>query len=411
MTYLALIEHLRVPDLVDILFLTVVVYHLFIWFRRTKAFKVLVGLLLLGLIYTAAKVGGLFLTTWVFKILWQVLVILLIILFQSEIRQVLERVNPLRMIGFHSFAGKGDWIFDLVQSVLAMARRRIGGLLIIERRDRVDEWITACIPLRGDPSPEILLSIFHKESPLHDGAVVLREGRIAFSSCFLPLSSSEGLPHEWGTRHRAALGLSERCDALVVVVSEERGEISLAREGKMRRLSNLEDLSLLLKESMPPSGRPRRSRSEKIRGLIMSRWKTKLGVLATVSLVWLLLAGEQNFRVSLLVPLEENKLPQSLEIVSPLNPQVEITFLGLRKDASTLEPGDIHAQVDLSRANPGTQTFSITPNNISLPSEDLRIVHIAPYQIRFTFASKKTAKSETGNVYGPLAWIVALPFH
>ncbi|MEJ2724649.1 MAG: diadenylate cyclase CdaA [Deltaproteobacteria bacterium] len=410
MTYLALIEHLRVPDIVDILFLTVVVYYLFIWFRRTQAFKALIGLLVLGLVYTGARVWGLFLTTWVFKIFWQVLVILLIILFQSEIRQVLERVNPLRMIGFHSYAGKGDWISTLVQGVFTMAQRRIGALVIIERSDRIEEWVTACIPLQGTPSPEILLSIFHKESPLHDGAVVIREGRIAFASCFLPLSSSEGLPLAWGTRHRAALGLSERCDASVVVVSEERGEISLAREGKMRPLNTPEDLSSLLKKSMAPSRSPRFSWSEKMGDLILSHWKIKLGVLAGVTLVWLLLAGEQNFRVSLLVPLEEDNLPQSLKIVSPVNPHVEITFLGLRMDAATLTPKDIHAKVDLSRAGVGTQAFFISRDNISFPGEGLRIIHISPPHITFTFSLKKTEQSQTGKVYGTFSRVFS-PFH
>jgi diadenylate cyclase len=168
MHYLAIVKQLRVQDVVDILFLTVVVYYLYIWFRGTKAFKVLVGLLALGIIYTIARAWRLFLTTWAFQILWQVLVILLIILFQSEIRQVLERVNPLRIIGFHAPSGATDWVPGFAQAILSMAKGRIGALVILERGDRTQDWTTACIPLQGEPSPEILLSVFEKDSPLHD---------------------------------------------------------------------------------------------------------------------------------------------------------------------------------------------------------------------------------------------------
>ena len=205
MQFFAIIANLRVQDVLDILFLTAVSYHLYIWFWGTKAFKALVGLLALGIIFTMARFWGLFLTTWVFQILWQVLVVLLIILFQSEIRQVLERVNPLQIIGLRSFSRNADWAPNFVEATLSLAKRRIGALIIIERTDSVEEWVTGGIPLDGEPSPELLISLFQKESPLHDGAVMIQKGRVTKVACYLPLSSTEGLPKEWGTRHRAAL--------------------------------------------------------------------------------------------------------------------------------------------------------------------------------------------------------------
>ena len=119
----------------------------------------------------------------------------------------------------------------------------IGALIIIERNDRVREFITEGQVLEGDPVPELMLSIFQKESPLHDGAILIQQGRISQVACYLPLSPDEGLPKEWGTRHRAALGLSEKCDAWVVVVSEERGDVSLARGKEMIRADDLQELS------------------------------------------------------------------------------------------------------------------------------------------------------------------------
>jgi diadenylate cyclase len=234
MAYLGVLESFQVRDAIDILFMSVVIYHLYAWFRGTQAFKALIGLVGLGVIYTGAQLWGLFLTTWSFQILWQVLIILLIILFQSEIRQALERVNPLRIIGFHTIPKSTDWIPRFVEAVFTMAEQRIGALLVIERTDRLQGWVTACFPVSGPPTPELLVSLFQKNSPLHDGAALVRGGKVfsASCSCYLPLTSAEGLPNEWGTRHRAALGLSERCDAWVVVISEERGRfLSLAMDG------------------------------------------------------------------------------------------------------------------------------------------------------------------------------------
>ena len=210
MNPLLIITNLRIQDVLDILFLTVVAYHLYIWFWGTKAFKALVGLLALGIVFTIAQSWGLFLTTWVFQILWQVLVILLIILFQSEIRQVLERVNPLKAIGRRAFPRKHDWVSNLVKTVFMLAERKIGALLIFERLDLVDEHVTGGVLMESEPTLELLMSIFQKESLLHDGAMLIRNDRVARVSCYLPLSSAKGLPEEWGTRHRAAQGLSER---------------------------------------------------------------------------------------------------------------------------------------------------------------------------------------------------------
>ena len=183
MHLVAIIANLRFQDVLDILFLTVVAYHLYLWFRGTKAFKALVGLFVLGIIFTLARTWGLFLTTWVFQILWQVLVILLIILFQSEIRQALEKVNPLQALGLRKRASMGKWIKELTEAVFSMAERKIGALILIERTDAVTEWLTDGQQLEGEPNPELLLSIFQKDSPLHDGAVVIRDGHICHVAC------------------------------------------------------------------------------------------------------------------------------------------------------------------------------------------------------------------------------------
>lgn len=378
-----IIANLRIQDVLDILFLTVVAYHLYIWFWGTKAFKALVGLLALGIVFTIAQAWGLFLTTWAFHILWQVLVLLLIILFQSEIRQVLEKVNPLKAIGRSALPKKNDWISNLVKTVFTFAERKIGVLLIFERLDLVDEHVTGGILMESDPTPELILSIFQKESPLHDGAMLIRNDRVARVSCYLPLSSAKGLPEEWGTRHRAALGLSERCDACILVVSEERGEISIARDAQMEQITDPEQLQKILADTITPV-RPKQTTWDRLRSLLTHRWAVKLGSLGLVGIFWLLLAGQQNFEVALKLPVEIMNLPENLKVIEPLNPEVKITFRGLRKDASTLNKRNTRVELDLSVAGVGHRVFRITRDHIVLPNDRVNIVQINPSRIKFT---------------------------
>ena len=394
MNLIAIITNLRLQDALDILFLSVVAYYLYLWFKGTKAFKALVGLIVLGIVFTAAKTWGLFLTTWVFQIFWQVLIILIIILFQSEIRQVLERVNPLQAIGFRRVPDPKKWIPAFSSGVFELAKRKTGALIIIERLDLTDEWITGGRPLNGDPGREVLLSIFQKESPLHDGAVVIKGGQIVAVSSYLPLSSVEGLPSEWGTRHRAAIGLTERCDASVIIVSEERGEVSVSQAGKIQQVENSKALSSLILEALAPIAPSKSTLTHKFLMLLTNKWPVKLGSLALVCLFWLMLAGQQDFQVNLRVPLAVKNVPDTLDIIRPLRPDVQITIRGLRKDASTLNERNVHVELDISAARTGKKVYSITRNQITLPNDRIQVIKIDPASLEFEFKSKTPGSQE-----------------
>ncbi len=384
----ALLANLRFQDILDILFLSVVAYHLYLWFQGTKAFKALVGLLGFGMIYTIAQSWGLFLTTWVFQVFWQVLVILLIILFQSEIRQVLERVNPLSALGLRKLSKPEHWIPEFSKAIFSLAKRKIGALVIIERMDMVENMVTDGQALDGEPGPELLMSIFHKESPLHDGAMLIRKGRIDQVACYLPLSADEGLPKEWGTRHRAALGVTQRCDACVVVVSEERGKVSFARGKKVSPVDDAEMLSNWLMEAITPGSPEKNSLLEKAFSIFHHRWPIKISTLVLVGLVWLLLAGQQNFEVAIEIPVEIKNIPANIERLEATNPQVKITVRGLRKDASTLNEKNSIAEIDISLARFGQKTFPVTRDQILLPNDQIQVVKIEPPQVVFKFKEK-----------------------
>jgi DNA integrity scanning protein DisA with diadenylate cyclase activity len=317
---LSIIADLRFQDALDILFLTLVAYYLYRWFWGTKAFQALVGLLALGLVFTLARTWGLFLTTWVFQILWQVLVLLLIILFQSEIRQALERVNPLQALGLRKRANHGKWIQPFSEAAFSMAEKRIGALLIIQRVDKTEEWITLGEQVEGKPSPELLLSIFQKGSPLHDGAVLIKDGHIAYVA-----------------------------------------------------------------ETLAPLRPAKKTWQERVRSLFLFQWKAKGGALLLVMIFWLLFAGQQNFEITLTLPVELKNIPERMEVVQPKNLKARIRVSGLRKDVSTLSDKNVQVDLDLSAAVGGKKTFQITRDEVHLPSERIQILNIDPAQVTFKF--------------------------
>lgn len=388
----AIFTNFRIQDVLDILFLAVLAYYLFLWFRGTKAFNALIGLFALGVVYTLAQTWGLFMTTWVFHIFWQVLVLLIIILFQSEIRQVLERVDPLQAFGIRKRAKPGKWLQNFSEGVFSLAGRGIGALLIIEKKDRVEQWIIRGQELQGDPTREVLMAVFEKESPLHDGAAVIRDGRMVLVASYLPLSVDENLPKEWGTRHRAAMGLSEKCDALIVVASEERGQVTLMERRKVLPATSPEQLSRLLQETIRPVSPAKKSWKQRLKSLLFHQWKVKGGVLALVLFLWLLLAGQQNFEVALTVPMEVKNVPARMEVVDPVEPSVRIRVRGLRKDAGTLTNKNVHGELDLSAAAAGRTVFAVTGEDIVLPKEGVSVVGIEPSHLIFKFREKSSSR-------------------
>ncbi len=391
MNLFAILTNIGVPDILDICFITFVAYYLYKGFSGTKAFKALIGIVLLSGIYLLAETWGLFLTTWVFQILWQVFVILLIILFQKEIRQMLERLNPLKKIGYRQGNGSENWVDAFSEWVFDAARRKMGAIIVFERRELIFDLITKGVAVEGDPVPEILNSIFIKESPLHDGACLISNGKILKASCFLPLTGQENLPKKWGTRHRAALGLTEQSDACVLIISEERGEVSIALGQEIKKIENkdhlvrrITDLVLLSKES------GHNHVMDKIKLRVIRRFGLKLAVFVFVFVLWLVLAGQQNFEKRVELPLMLKNIPPGLELSQPMDSTLSVTCRGLRKDVSLLTKNNITASLDLYSAQPGTRSYPITSGALNLPNGRINIVNIRPARIELTF--EKTAK-------------------
>lgn len=377
MPSLSVFHHLRLQDFLDILILSLFAYHLYTWFRQTKAFKAMLGLLGLGMIYSVAQIWGLFLTTWVFQIFWQVLIILIIILFQSEIRQVLERVNPFYALGWKQSGAGASWIDSFSKAVFELGAQQIGALILFERKDLLKEFISEGIPIEADPSGEMLFSIFEKHSPLHDGAMLIHNGRIKMVSAFLPLTSKDGISKQFGTRHRAAIGITERCDAWAVVVSEERGSVSLTIDGTIETIPTQEALSRKLAGLMTHDRPELNSFLSILKHFLLKRWKLKFATLALVSIAWFSFAGQQDVEVTVDVPLAIHNLAPELT-VEPHGLLVKITTRGQRKDIGMLSSKNVRVALDLSNAKTGKRNYDITRRQLSLPNDRIQVIKIEP---------------------------------
>lgn len=220
-------------DLADIVLVAVVIYNLLLLIRGTRAVQILIGILLVGSSYYLARMAQLNTLQTILEKFLIVLPFAILVLFQHEIRRALANFgrNPFwRRSGGDDEAASFQ---DVVLATTTLAARRVGALVVFERLEGLRDFVENGVRLNADVSFDLLISIFTPGTPLHDGAAIVREGRLAAAACFLPLTQNAELSKEFGTRHRAALGISEETDAVAVVVSEETGVISVAYDGRM----------------------------------------------------------------------------------------------------------------------------------------------------------------------------------
>ncbi len=244
-------------DYVDIGLLSFLIYGALNVLRGTRAFQVLMGLLLLGLIYLLSAAFGFAALHWVLDNLFVYAVIGGLILFQEDIRRVLARAGgTLFTRGVTQEVSAANLLEEVIKAVFALASRRIGALVAIERAASLDPYCEGAHPLDAVVTTELLQALFHPTSPVHDGAVVIREGRISRAGVFLPISLSKNLPKVYGTRHRAAIGLTERTDAVCLLVSEERGTVAVVHGATIMPVVDANDLRQRLQEVLDSPAPP-----------------------------------------------------------------------------------------------------------------------------------------------------------
>jgi uncharacterized protein (TIGR00159 family) len=222
-------------DALDVLLVALVIYNLLLLIRGTRAVQIILGILLLVGIYYLARLGNLLTLQTTLENFFSFLPFAIIVLFQDEIRRALAQFGSKPSWGIGQ-PQKVDSVFnEIVLAATALASRRIGALVVIERAEGLKNYVDNGIQMDSVVSYDLLMNVFNPYTALHDGAVIVQGDRIAAASCYLPLTANPELSKEYGTRHRAALGISEETDAVAVVVSEESGRISVAHQGTLVR--------------------------------------------------------------------------------------------------------------------------------------------------------------------------------
>ncbi|MBO4471877.1 MAG: diadenylate cyclase CdaA [Clostridia bacterium] len=246
----SLTHRLGIIDVIDILIVAVIIYELLLLTRHTRGSALLKGLFLLFLIVLLSKILGLTSLSWLILAVLQNGAIVLVVLFQPELRKALERMGRSRLITKGSHRNEDEVteviIEEIVQTVVDLSRRRVGALLVFERKTGLQDVIETGTALNSEISAPLLENIFEPNTPLHDGAVVIRDDRVMAAACILPLAEASGVIRGLGTRHRAAVGITENTDAAVIVVSEQTGIVSFASDGTLKRPFTVEDIKTFL---------------------------------------------------------------------------------------------------------------------------------------------------------------------
>ena len=370
-------------DVVDIVVVAALLWFLIQGIRRTRARHALAGLTALGAVFLLARQLDLQLTARLLQGFFAVLVVVLVVVFHEDFRRLFEQVA---LLGLRRRPPLPPGTVDtVVRTVGALARLRVGALVVIPGRESIERHTEGGIEIDARLSEPLLLSLFDPHSPGHDGAVVLQGSRVSAFAVHLPLSTEAT---GGGTRHAAALGLAERCDALCVVVSEERGTISLAREGAIRLIGDEAALAAELSPSFALTA-PGSSSGSHVRW----RWKEALGALGLAAALWLLvIPGAGVVEIQQDVPVSVTSVPKGFAIEAIDPPRVRVTLAGRRTDLflPTSEP---RVRLDGLQIRLGRRRFDLSRSDVEVPA-GIEVLAVEPPRVQVSVRAAADGEPE-----------------
>jgi len=353
---------LRWQDIADIALNSYILFRLFVLFRGTNVLRIITGMAIIWLIQRIAAAIGLIITIWVLQALTAAAALIIIIVFRNEIRRVLQTKNIKALLWDIPHPTISTTVEIVAETTFELAQKRIGALLVFPGREDLSNAIHSGIAWDGLISREMLLSIFRKDAPVHDGACVIRRKRVTKVGCILPLSLQKDLPSHYGTRHRASLGLTERTDALVICVSEERGSVLVANNGSISRIRNETELVSHLEEY---GGFKKKSVFYK-----KERWQLTLAAIVSVLLItgiWFSFTRGLDTLKTIEAPIEYMNRNPELEILNTSVVAVKLQLSGSDTLIKALQPDNVGVRLDLGKALEGANSVTLTDQNIKLP--------------------------------------------
>ncbi len=370
--------NIRIVDVLDIALVACILYFLLNWMRKNISGRSVAGFTVLFVIYATARLTGMYLTELLIEAFFVIFLIGIVIVFQTDIRRMVDRIG--RLFGKSGSSSTYNTTNIITEAAVNMANEKTGALMVVKGDDSWDRQIHGGIPLNGSVTEPLLYSIFNQKAPGHDGAVMIEEDKITRFSVHLPLSTNLSKISKGGTRHAAALGLSEQSDALVVVVSEERGEISIAQNGQIKTLTNNSELKERLDNfwdkhynTGDESAKP--------------RWKrispgTAIAAALLAFVFWLSFVYQPGTVYRTFdVPVEYRNLQEGASLQESLPSAIRITLYGSSQAFENFDSGDLVVSFNLSSNDAQDGVLEISTENINLPP-DLNLYEVSPEQLK-----------------------------
>ena len=380
----------RLPwqQIVDFFVLAVALYLLLRWARQARAMRIALWVVFLHAASLLARHFELLITTWVLEGASIALILMLLFVFQGEMRRAFMRLDRLLHFSGHSVESLEPAYRALSEAAFRMAASRTGALMVVARGDSLEELTEDGVQVAADISPLLLESIFQKTSPVHDGAAIIESDRIARVNVILPLTTRVDVPPQFGTRHRAGMGLAERSDAIVVVVSEERGEVTLMRGRSFRALSSSEELVALLQQYWAFQSTPWPKR---VRRWFSSNISLKAAAAGLAALVWVFSFFETGISVrTVTAPLEFSNLPRGLDIGYEKPDRVQVAVRGRSWIMDRTSLGSLVVRIDMRRAQEGSVVHRLTANDLNVPP-GLTVDSITPAEVQLRLVRRAAA--------------------
>lgn len=383
-------QSVRIADAFDIALISLVIYAVLVWFRTTASRSVAIGISVLAGLYFAARLFDLYLTSLAFHTAFAALLVGLVVLFQEDLRRMLERLASLG--SFEQLKAPvhiRPEVDVLVEAIFHLAETRCGALVVLKGREPLTRHLDGGIKLGGRISKPLLYSIFDSSSPGHDGAVVLEQDQVVLFGAHLPISKNQEAIRGRGTRHSAALGLAEQSDALVIVVSEERGIVSVAQQGELHEFRSASALKGAIDEFLErnfPQSSPSPTRAK-----LTKHWHLKVSALLVAVLAWFALAYQPStLQRTFIAQVEYRNVPAGLVVDELAASEVRITLSGRERDFRFFDPASLKVGVDLSSYRAGTFSIVLTETEVRVPAT-LTIYRIEPRTLYVTLRAAPNA--------------------
>lgn len=376
---LSFLSGIRWQDIIDVAVNSYILFRLYMLFRGTNAFRALLGIGVLLFLEKVAVYTGLIVTSWVAQGVTALGAFIIIIIFSNEIRTVFQMQNIKAILWGNPKKAVQTPVDIIVDSVFEMANKHCGALIVIPGKEDLKDVTQNGIPWNGKITREMILSIFFQDNPVHDGAAIIQGDHVSEVSVILPLSQRNDLPSYYGTRHRAAAGLAEVKDALVIVVSEERGKVAIAKGNKIEIVNRRIDLKDILNEHL---GITTHQNSHQLKERLRT-WAAACACVLLMIGIWYTATRGMDTLITVEVPVEYVNLDPNMEIVETSADTVRLHLNGSLILVKSIRPEQVRLRLNMSRANVGENTFNLTKDDISIPP-GVSLRKITPHLVKVT---------------------------